>query len=179
MADWKQITARLRRARTSKNPVGQLSALYEKTHDAMVAFELAKYFETSANNADAAKWYGIAAERFRRADWKTKAQEAAVRLAGGPGENAGSAEASSVLLPVPMPEPGMPFEQSAAAYEAIVSDAVSELVSEQGASLSSSRAKVVIDTEASSSEEYSESKASSTDVDSDEKRRRRRGRRGG
>jgi hypothetical protein len=182
MADWKQITARIRRARTSKDPAGQLSALYEKTRDAMVAFELAKYFETSAMNGDAAKWYSTAAERFRRADWKTKAQEAAVRLGGEADANTSSAEGSSVLLPVPVPEPGMPFEQSAAAYEAIVSDAVSELVSEQGASLSSSsssRVKVAIDTEASSSEEDSESKASSTDVDSDEKRRRRRGRRGG
>ena len=86
MADWKQITARIRRARTSKDPAGQLSNLYEKTRDAMVAFELAKYFETSGQNADAAKWYSAAADRFRRADWKTKAQEAAVRLGGVPGE---------------------------------------------------------------------------------------------
>src|ERR1700722_14883959 len=172
MADWKQITARIRRARTSKDPVGQLSALYEKTHDAMVAFELAKYFETSAMNADAAKWYSTAAERFRRADWKTKAQEAAVRLGAEPGTNVSSAEASSVLLPVPVPEPGMPFEQSAAAFEAIVSNAVSELVSEQSASLTSSGGEV-----ATGTEEGSEAK--SAEVDSEEKRRRRRGRRGG
>ena len=173
MADWKQITARIRRARTSKDPAGQLSALYEKTRDAMVAFELAKYFETSSMNADAARWYSTAAERFRRADWKTKAQEAAVRLGAEPGTNASSAEASSVLLPVPVPEPGMPFEQSAAAFEAIVSNAVSELVSEQSASLTSSGGEV-----ATGTEEGSETTASS-DVDSDEKRRRRRGRRGG
>src|SRR6266850_1270599 len=61
MADWKQITARIRRARTSKDPAGQLSNLYEKTRDAMVAFELAKYFETSGQNSDAAKWYSAAA----------------------------------------------------------------------------------------------------------------------
>jgi hypothetical protein len=177
MADWKQITARIRRARTSKDPAGQLSALYEKTHDAMVAFELAKYFETAANNADAAKWYGTAAERFRRADWKTKAQEAAVRLAGGPGENAGSADVSSVLMPVPMPEPGMPFEQSAAAFEAIVSEPVSKSVSQEGAS--PSRAEDVVETETSADEGVSESKGPPAEVDSDEKRRRRRGRRGG
>ena len=84
MADWKQITARIRRARTGKDPVGQLSNLYEKTRDAMVAFELARYFETSDQNPEAAKWYLAAAERFRRADWKTKAQEAAVRLGAEP-----------------------------------------------------------------------------------------------
>src|ERR1700731_2158942 len=179
MADWKQITARIRRARTSKDPVGQLSALYEKTHDAMVAFELAKYFETSAMNADAAKWYSAAAERFRRADWKTKAQEAAVRLGAEPGANASSAEASSLLLPVPVPEPGMPFEQSAVAFEAIVSNAVSELVSEQGGAVKSSLAETAAKTESSASEEGAESTAASTDVDSAEKRRRRRGRRGG
>src|SRR5437016_6319870 len=86
MTDWKQITARIRRARTSKDPAGQLSNLYQKTRDAMVAFELAKFFETSGQNADAAKWYSAAAERFRRSDWKVKAQEAAVRLGGAPGE---------------------------------------------------------------------------------------------
>lgn len=82
MADWKQITARIRRARTGKDPLAQLSNLYEKTSDAMVAFELAKLFENSGQNSDAAKWYSKAAERFRRAEWKTKAQEAAVRLGG-------------------------------------------------------------------------------------------------
>ncbi|HKV24557.1 MAG TPA: hypothetical protein VJN93_08185 [Candidatus Acidoferrum sp.] len=80
MADWKQITARIRRARTGKDPIGQLSNLYEKTRDAMVAFELARYFESSGQTPEAAKWYLAAATRFRRADWKTKAQDAAVRL---------------------------------------------------------------------------------------------------
>lgn len=80
MSDWKQITARIRRARTGKDPVGQLSTLFAKTRDAMVAFELARYFEVTGSNNDAGKWYLTAAERFRRADWKTKAQECAARL---------------------------------------------------------------------------------------------------
>jgi hypothetical protein len=80
MTDWKQITARIRRARTGKDPAGQLSSLFAKTRDAMVAFELARYFESTGNNDDAGKWYLTAAERFRRADWKTKAQESATRL---------------------------------------------------------------------------------------------------
>jgi len=86
MADWKQITARIRRARSGKDPLGQLANLYEKTSDAMVAFELAKQFENSGQNSDAAKWYSTAAAQFRRAEWKTKAQEAAVRLGGSLGE---------------------------------------------------------------------------------------------
>ena len=80
MADWKQITARIRRARTGKDPAGQLTNLFSKTRDAMVAFELARYFESKGNTADAGRWYVTAAERFRRADWKTKAQESATRL---------------------------------------------------------------------------------------------------
>src|SRR5215472_14480975 len=86
MADWKQITARIRRARTGKDPVGQLANLYQKTSDAMVAFELAKLFESSGQNSDAAKWYSTAAEKFRRAEWKNKAQEAATRLGGSSAE---------------------------------------------------------------------------------------------
>ena len=97
MADWKQITARIRRARTAKDPAGQLSNLYEKTRDAMVAFELAKYFETSGQGSDAAKWYLTAAERFRRADWKIKAQEAAVRLGAQPSLDATGSVSESAL----------------------------------------------------------------------------------
>jgi hypothetical protein len=80
MADWKQITARIRRARTSKDPAEQLTNLFSKTRDAMVAFELARYFESSGNSSDAGKWYLTAAQRFRRSDWKTKAEESAARL---------------------------------------------------------------------------------------------------
>ncbi len=126
MTDWKQITARIRRARTSKDPAGQLSNLYQKTRDAMVAFELAKFFETSGQNADAAKWYSAAAERFRRADWKIKAQEAAVRLGGALGEiplDAGALPAGEFALtppPVATSEPGLPFEQNPEALESSV-----------------------------------------------------------
>jgi hypothetical protein len=122
MADWKQITARIRRARTSKDPAGQLSNLFQKTRDAMVAFELARYFETAGSNADAVKWYSTAAERFRRADWKTKAQEALVRL-GGAAETVSQESVPQAagdfaltpppLEPEPVPAPELPFEPSA------------------------------------------------------------------
>src|SRR5208282_2675345 len=97
MADWKQITARIRRARTGKDPAGQLANLFSKTRDAMVAFELARYFETSGNTADAGRWYLTAAERFRRADWKTKAQESATRL--------GATEPAEIPPPPPRGKP--------------------------------------------------------------------------
>ena len=46
----------------------------------MVAFELARLYEQNGNSADAVQWYTTAANRFRRAQWKVKAQEALVRL---------------------------------------------------------------------------------------------------
>jgi hypothetical protein len=105
MADWKQITARIRRARTSKDPAGQLTSLFSKTRDAMVAFELARYFETTGNSVDAGKWYFTAAERFRRSDWKTKAQESATRLgATEPAEIPAMAAAAAERGPAPQPK---------------------------------------------------------------------------
>ena len=80
MSDWRQIQARIRKARTSADPPGQLSALYERTHDAMVAFELAQLFEKAGTTSDAVLWYTNAAERFRRPQWKQKAEEGLVRL---------------------------------------------------------------------------------------------------
>jgi hypothetical protein len=126
MADWKQITARIRRARSGKDPLGQLANLYQKTSDAMVAFELAKLFESSGQNSDAAKWYSTAAAKFRRAEWKSKAQEAAVRLGGGSAE--GIAEESApfdgefhLVPPEPAPEEKeLPFEQNPEALESAV-----------------------------------------------------------
>lgn len=126
MADWKQITARIRRARTSKDPLGQLSNLYQKTRDAMVAFELARYLESSGQAAEAAKWYSAAAGRFRRADWKAKAQEAAARLGAVPGELPSEAplalEGEFALTPPPAiaTEPALPFELNPEALESSV-----------------------------------------------------------
>ncbi len=81
MADWKQDLSLASAAHAPAGyPAAQRSTLYEKTQDAMVAFELARHFETAGLPADAGKWYVSAAERFRRADWKTKALESAVRL---------------------------------------------------------------------------------------------------
>src|SRR5271156_2662343 len=168
MADWKQITARIRRARTSKDPAGQLSNLYEKTQDAMVAFELARHFETAGLSGDAGKWYAMAAERFRRADWKTKALESAARLGAVPADSATAAPADqavpsrqeNAILQAPevvstVPEPGLPFGQNAEEFESVVA--------------MSSEVQTAKDTEASGS----------LASNSPEAKRRRRGRRGG
>jgi hypothetical protein len=169
MADWKQITARIRRARTGKDPAAQLSTLYEKTQDAMVAFELARVFETASQNAEAAKWYSTAAARFRRSDWKTKAEQAATRLGGEP-----SAPDSQLDFPQLVPpsisdsEADAPFEESAAISDALASPAAKVEKSESTEAESDSEPE---------SEETSE--GSSTKEKPSTDGRRRRGRRGG
>jgi hypothetical protein len=80
MADWRQIQARIRKAKASSTPAEQLAELYERTRDAMVAFELATFHEKAGGNSDAVKWFTTAAERFRRAQWRVKAEEALTRL---------------------------------------------------------------------------------------------------
>jgi hypothetical protein len=80
MANWRQIQGRIRRARTSVDPAGKLNELFQKTRDAMVAFEAGAVEEKSGRNDEAIRWYTIAAQRFRRADWRQKAAEALTRL---------------------------------------------------------------------------------------------------
>src|ERR1700683_909561 len=80
MANWRQIQARIRKAKNSPEAPTKLADLYNKTRDAMVAFELATIEEKGANTPEAVRWYTTAAERFRRADWKTRAEEALARL---------------------------------------------------------------------------------------------------
>src|SRR5208282_2305194 len=151
MADWKQITARIRRARTGKDPAGQLTNLFSKTRDAMVAFELARYFESSGNTADAGRWYLTAAERFRRADWKTKAQESATRL--------GATEPAEIPEPPPRSK---------------TSEAVSMEASPEAASLEPEPASESLSHSGESSARPEPSAPQSTEAN-----RQRRGRRGG
>jgi len=101
VSDWRQIQARIRKARTSADPPGQLAALYERTRDAMVAFELAQIHEKAGTNTEAARWYTAAAERFRRAQWKLKAEEALTRL-GAPIPVAPAAASVSENSPEPV-----------------------------------------------------------------------------
>ncbi|MGH9684141.1 MAG: hypothetical protein ACRD4S_11095 [Candidatus Acidiferrales bacterium] len=91
MADWRQIQARIRKARTAADAPAKLSELYQRTRDAMVAWELGAIEEKAARNEEAVKWYTIAAQRFRRADWKKKAEGALTRLGADlPAASAGS-----------------------------------------------------------------------------------------
>jgi len=133
----------------------------------MVAFELARVFETASQNAEAAKWYSTAAARFRRSDWKTKAEQAATRLGGEP-----SAPDSQLDFPqlvpkmIPVPEAGAPFEDSAAIFDALASPAAEAETGESPESDSDSET------------EEAPEKSATTEKPSAEGRRRR-GRRGG
>jgi hypothetical protein len=80
MADWRQIQARIRKAKNAPDAHAKLSELFQRTRDAMVAWELALLEEKALVQAEAIKWYTIAAQRFRRAEWKKKAEEALTRL---------------------------------------------------------------------------------------------------
>jgi len=80
MADWRQIQARIRKAKNSPDAQTKLNELYQRTRDAMVAWELAAIEEKAEHMDEAGSWYKIAAQRFRRADWRKKAEEALTRL---------------------------------------------------------------------------------------------------
>jgi len=80
MADWRQIQARIRKAKNSPEAVSKLSELFKRTRDGMVAWELGAIEEKADHKEEAGNWYLLAAQRFRRADWKKKAEEALTRL---------------------------------------------------------------------------------------------------
>ena len=94
MADWRQIQARIRKAKTGTDPLVKLSELFAKTHDAMVAWEMAVIEEKAGNLEAAIGHYTVAAQRFRRSEWKKKAEEALTRL-GAPIPVSGSAATES------------------------------------------------------------------------------------
>ncbi len=79
MADWRQIRARIRRAKSGPDPTARLEQLFDKTRDGMVAFELAQLEETAGRIERATDWYIRAWQRFRRSEWKQKAEEALTR----------------------------------------------------------------------------------------------------
>lgn len=80
MTDWRQIQARIRKAKNSPEAVSKLSELFKRTRDGMVAWELGAIEEKAEHRDEAGHWYTIAAQRFRRSDWKKKAEEALTRL---------------------------------------------------------------------------------------------------
>lgn len=126
MADWRQIQARIRKARTGPNAIPKMTELYARTRDAMVAFELGKLYEQEQQKENAIEWYSVAVERFRRSNWKQRGIEAITRLGGTPPvtEEAGAETASepATLAAEESPSPA----ESAAAEEIEASGGATE-----------------------------------------------------
>lgn len=146
MADWRQIQARIRKAKTSADPSTKLSELYQRTHDAMVAWELGTLEEKAERTDGAVKWYTIAAQRFRRSDWKKKAEEALARL-GSPlpvsePETSGEAVEQSAAAPSSPEESEAPDTAIAPALGEIVeSDASTQPDAQQGSAMDAGQGK--------------------------------------
>ncbi len=75
----------------------------------MVAFELAQLFEKAAATPEAVRWFTTAYERFRRPQWKQKAEEGLVRLGApipvAPAATEGVAVSENAAEPVVRLEP--------------------------------------------------------------------------
>src|SRR5208282_1220618 len=157
MADWRQIQARIRKAKTSSDPSAKLSELYQRTRDAMVAWELGAIEEKAGRTDETVKWYTIAAQRFRRADWKKKAEEALARLG----------------VELPLAEPAA----KSAAGEHHVDEVSEEVHSEAQPVFATPALGEIIEDE--SGAEISPRQAVASESGEGEKKKRRRGRRGG
>jgi hypothetical protein len=160
MADWRQIQARIRKAKNSPDAHAKLSELYQRTHDGMVAWELALIQEKAEVADEAVKWYTIAAERFRRAEWKKKAEEALTRL--GAVLPAGSA---------------MPMDDGVNAEEPL--NSISDASDEQQATLRLAPGEIHDSDDQAASSESPAKISSAAESDDPAKKKRRRGRRGG
>jgi hypothetical protein len=127
----------------------------------MVAFELAQIHEKSGENSEAVRWYTAAAERFRRAQWKQKAEEALTRL-GAPIPVAPIAVSASE-----------PSAEPPARLELIITDFSEGQVSETTGEPNGGQMEAVFEQPAGTS-----SPMPATEVPPGQ-RRKRRGRRGG
>jgi hypothetical protein len=175
MADWRQIQARIRKAKNSADAKAKLSELYQRTHDAMVAWELGVVEEKAERNEDAVKWFTIAAERFRRADWKKKAEEALTRL-GAPLPAPGAKPSAEPNLPTQHADESASSPASAHSHdpgEAQARLALGETRSEQVSDEGETGAT------ASFGVESHEAAGTADAGDATGKKKRRRGRRGG
>jgi len=161
MADWRQIQARIRKAKNSPDASSKLSELYQRTRDAMVAWELGAIEEKAGRNDEAGRWYIISAQRFRRADWKKKAQEALERL--------------GIELPAPGVEPPPPPAAERSRSESREETESGDQIPVLGE---------ISDLSADANGDTSNDPAAETETDSAStqdgvKKKRRRGRRGG
>jgi hypothetical protein len=173
MADWRQIQARIRKAKNSPEALAKLSELYQRTRDAMVAWELGVVEEKAGRNDEAGKWYTIAAQRFRRADWKKKAEEALTRLGIElPPASAETSTPTQISFPSAGPSEGSSDDPAEAGAE------FRETSERQPLALGEIPESDV-SSEASGHAESTGAAGSAADAGTADKKKRRRGRRGG
>jgi hypothetical protein len=135
----------------------------------MVAFELAQFQEKAGASAEAVRWYTSAAERFRRAQWKQKAEEALTRL-GAP-------------IPVALPAtPATTFaseitEEAPARTESVITEFTEDQSTETGMEGDGGQQESVF--EPTTAAETAPSLQGTPNGPGQAHRRKRRGRRGG
>jgi hypothetical protein len=139
----------------------------------MVAFELAQVHEKAGTAAEAIRWFTTAAERFRRPQWKQKAEEGLVRLGApipaAPAATEGVAVSESTAEPVTRLEP-------------IIAEFSEEETEESGQEMNEGERESVFEQPleaVSASASASAATAEQSPETGTDRRRRRRGRRGG
>ncbi len=188
MADWRQIQARIRKAKNGRDPSVKLSELYQRTRDAMVAWELGAIEEKAEHPDEATKWYTIAAQRFRRADWKKKAEEALTRLGAPlpehmelpreiPTQQAHAIAPTEQEPLAPAPEISLEIPEEGPDYESQTKFFGSAEIDQEGEDRPSSGGGEAPRTDAQAS--ASAPRTSESAAEESGRRRRRRGRRGG
>ncbi len=131
----------------------------------MVAFEIAQLYEKAGTTSEAVRWFTTAAERFRRPQWKLKAEEGLVRLGAPipapPAANTGGAVSETTAEPVTRLEP-------------IIAEFSEEQPNETGQEMNEGDQESVFEQAPAAA-----ATAAQTSETGPDHRRRRRGRRGG
>lgn len=135
----------------------------------MVAFELAQLFEKAGDTTGAVRWFTTAAERFRRPQWKQKAEESLTRL-GAPIPVA-TAPVMAVAVSETTAEP-------VTRLEPIIAEFSEEQPEESGQEMSEGEQESVFEQPQAAPAAGAPQPSSSAEPGGD-RRRRRRGRRGG
>jgi hypothetical protein len=136
----------------------------------MVAFELAQLFEKAGTTTEAVRWFTTAVERFRRPQWKQKAEEGLIRLGA----------------PVPAPTPAIPgiavsetTAEPVSRLEPIIAEFSEEQSEETEQEMSEGEQESVFEQPLAAAPAVSPSVAAQPSETGPDHRRRRRGRRGG
>jgi hypothetical protein len=134
----------------------------------MVAFELAQFYEKAGTTEDAVRWFTTAAERFRRPQWKQKAEEGLVRL-GAP------------IPATPAAIPGVAVSETTAEpvtrLEPIIAEFSEEQPNETGQEMNEGEQESVFEQPPAAA--TASAAAQTSETGPEDRRRRRRGRRGG